>query len=97
MLEIAFDNGVVRLSAVKKAAYHLSARVSAEVSVTGNTIVCKLTQTPGSDATDTELEQVFRAVAMDYELREHIGEDTRQIRNAILAAAFAPLTSKLQG
>lgn len=94
-MRLEFERELVRLIAVKKAAYHLSAMISCEISVAGNLIVCDISSLDKA-ASDEEVRHAFRTTVLDYDLREQIGEKTETIRNAILAAAFAPLTSKLQ-
>lgn len=95
-LEVEFDNKVIRLSAVKKAAYQLSSLMTLDIAVISERIVCKIIPREASEIAASDLMHTLRTAVLDYDLREQIGEETRSIRNAILAAAFAPLTSKLQ-
>lgn len=83
----------MRLSAVKKAAYRLSDVAITDISVDGESIRCVLTPAEGADGSDAELDRLFRSTVLDEDLRERIGEQTTPLRNAILAMAFAPLTT----
>lgn len=97
-MQIEFDRGLIRLSAVKKAAYQLSSSLACEITLTAEKITCEVSSLDRGAASIQEADtaHVFRTTVLDYDLREQIGEKTETMRNAILAAAFAPLTSKLQ-
>lgn len=90
---LTFDPKVVRLSAVKKAAYRLSDVVTAEISLSEGGITCRLVPVPGSEESEERLEHLFRTAALDQELREQIADETAPLRNAILALAFSPIVS----
>lgn len=85
------DPGLYGISAVKKAAYRLADRsfVAIEV-VKGGPIRVTLTPKSGTVAS-ADLEGSFRNELLDQELRETIAEETRRVRNLLLAHAFSGL------
>lgn len=91
---VTFDGRVVRLEAVKKAAYRLSDIVDVQIDIDGDTIRCSLSPAPGHDEGSDALGHRFRSTVLDEDLRERLAEQTAPLRNAILAMAFAPLTQR---
>lgn len=90
MAEVFFASSVARLSAVKKAAYRLSAICDTDIVPTDDGVRCFLRQLGKQDRID--LSALFRSTVLDYELREDISEKTAPFRDALLAVTFAPLT-----
>lgn len=89
MPEVYLASSVARLSAVKKAAYRLSAICDTDIQPDEVGAKCILTPIGGQDA--GELAAIFRSAALDYELREEIASKTASFRDALLALTFAPL------
>jgi His-Xaa-Ser system protein HxsD len=83
------DASVYRLSAVKKAAYRLADRCFVQIeAIAGGCIQVTLTTKSGNTQLDM-LEGDFRNELLDQDLREIIAEETKGIRNLILAQAFS--------
>ena len=91
MRRTSFDRRVLSTEAVKKAAYVFIDRFSAQFEIDGDSLVCTLQFVNGipEDAEDGIL-QVFEQEVLDYDLRESIGRETADVRNAILALALRP-------
>lgn len=89
MPEVYLASSVARLSAVKKAAYRLTAICDTEILPDADGARCILSPARGQEA--DELPAIFRATALDYELREEIASKTAPYRDALLALTFAPL------
>ncbi len=92
---LRFDQSAYDLDSVKRAAYRFSDRFAVEIFVEDRHVACKVffprSITP--DAQEQTLAE-FRKELLDQDLRRSISAETAQIRNAILALAFAP--SRLQ-
>jgi His-Xaa-Ser system protein HxsD len=73
--------------AVQRAAYRLSDRASCEIVVGESAIEVVLT--PLGDADATTIVAELRNEALDQVLRERIREETRDMRNLVLALAFS--------
>lgn len=93
-VELSFDTRVVRLSALKKAAYRLSGALTVSFNLVGDGVTCRLKPSPGTEWDAAQVEHTFRTAALDQELREQIAEQTETLRNAVLSVAFAPLTAR---
>lgn len=93
-MDISFDRRVVRLDAVKKAAYRLSETATVQIRIDGEAIHCSVSAAPGSAGLPEQLVHQFQSTVLDEDLREQIAERTAPLRTAILAMAFAPLTKK---
>ena len=91
MRRISFDRRILSTEAVKKAAYVFIDRFSAHFDIEDDTLVCTLQFVNGipEDAEDGIL-QAFEQEVLDYDLRESIGRETADVRNAILALALRP-------
>lgn len=91
MRRISFDRRVFSTAAVKKAAYVFIDRFSVQFDIEGDALVCTLQFVNGipEDARDGIL-QAFEQEVLDYDLRESIGRETADVRNAILALALRP-------
>ena len=87
---IQFDNRVVSVLAIKKAAYKFIHLFAAQISLEGDKIQCHLHFTPPQDeARSTSIAEDFNKEVLDQDLREHIRTETRQIRDLIFAHAFS--------
>ena len=91
MRRISFDRRILSTEAIKKAAYVFIDRFSAHFDIEDDTLVCTLQFVNGipEDAEDGIL-QAFEQEVLDYDLRESIGRETADVRNAILALALRP-------
>lgn len=89
-LEIRISADLYSVDTVKRAAYRLIDRASADIRPDGSWLVCRLL--PIAQLTDEDakkLERDFHAEILDQDLRQTIGKETEAIRNAILAFAFS--------
>jgi His-Xaa-Ser system protein HxsD len=83
------DTAVYRLAAVKKAAYRFGDRCHVELA-TAEPDRVKVTLTPKRLIEDAAyLAGEFRNEALDQELREVVAEETRGVRDVLLAQAFS--------
>jgi His-Xaa-Ser system protein HxsD len=84
----SFDLSSYSLDAVQRAAYRLSDRASCEILVEEGAVEVVLT--PLEDADDVAgMVAELRNEALDQVLRERIREETRDVRNLVLALAFS--------
>jgi His-Xaa-Ser system protein HxsD len=87
---IRFDDRIISLSAVKKAAYKYISTFAVDFSLENNEIVCALTFTaPTSEELSAKFAEDFKKEALDQDLREQIKTETAPIRNLIFALAFS--------
>ena len=87
---IRFDDRVINLPAVKKAAYKYINLFAVDFSLNSNEILCSLTFTsPTTEELGLRLAEDFKKEALDQDLREQIRIETEQIRNLIFALAFS--------
>jgi His-Xaa-Ser system protein HxsD len=94
-VRLTLDSSVYSLDAVKKAAYRFSDRFAADISATPDQIICDLTYAPGlGEGEQASMVAEFRKELLDQDLRETIGRETAAVRNAILAVAFSPVSSR---
>jgi His-Xaa-Ser system protein HxsD len=83
----SFDLSSYSLDAVQRAAYRLSDRASCEILVEEGAVEVVLT--PLGDGDVAEMVAELRNEALDQVLRERIREETRDVRNLVLALAFS--------
>lgn len=87
---IRFDDRVISLPAVKKAAYKYINSFAVDFSLESNEILCSLTFTaPTTEEVALKLVEDFKKEALDQDLREQIKKETEPIRNLIFALAFS--------
>ncbi len=87
---IRFDDRVISLPAVKKAAYKYINSFAVDFSLQNNEILCSLTFTaPTAEELALRLAEDFKKEALDQDLREQIKTETEPIRNLIFALAFS--------
>ena len=87
---IHFDDRVISLSAVKKAAYKYINSFAVDFSLNSNQILCSLTLTASTtEELALRLAEDFKKEALDQDLREKIKTETEPIRNLIFALAFS--------
>lgn len=88
---VNFDSRVVRLEAIKKAAYRFGDRLSIGIELIEPCLV-RATLEPrvvtDDDRTD-HLVGEFRNEVLDQELREVVAKETEAVRNLILVQAFS--------
>jgi His-Xaa-Ser system protein HxsD len=83
----SFDLTSYSLDAVQRAAYRLSDRASFEILVEEGAVEVVLTPLEDGDVAGMVAE--LRNEALDQVLRERIREETRDVRNLVLALAFS--------
>lgn len=89
-LLIRFDDRIINLPAVKKAAYKYINSFAVDFSLKDNEILCSLTFTaPITEELSLRLAEDFKKEALDQDLREQIKKETEPIRNLIFALAFS--------
>jgi len=94
-MRLTLDSAVYRLDAVKKAAYRFIDRFAIDIRLENGSVVCDLIFSPHmTEEVRTALVVDFRKEILDQDLRERISEETAAVRNAILAVAFAPVSSR---
>lgn len=86
-----FDPAVCRLSAVKKAAYRFTEQFSVTVEIEENRIVATLRELGRTPSRRCDPRR-FPNEALDQELRELVAEETRPVRDILLAQAFSGLS-----
>ena len=87
---IRFDDRVISLPAVKKAAYKYIDSFAVDFNLQNNEILCSLKFTaPATEELSLKLAEDFKKEALDQELREQIKTETEPIRNLIFALAFS--------
>jgi His-Xaa-Ser system protein HxsD len=87
---IRFDDRIITLPAVKKAAYKYINSFAVDFSLKDNEILCSLTFTPpATEELALRLAEDFKKEALDQDLREQIKTETEPIRNLIFALAFS--------
>lgn len=90
-IDLVLDIRTYRLRAIKKAAYRLANRFTAELgSPSGDLLPVSLILPTGvGPAAADEAARSFLRELLDQELREEVAEETRPIRALILAQAFS--------
>lgn len=87
---VSFDDRIISLPAVKKAAYKYINSFAVDFSLKTNEILCSLTFTaPTTEEDSSRLAEDFKKEALDQDLREQIKNETEPIRNLIFALAFS--------
>ena len=89
-VETEFSAATFALETVKKSAYRLLDRFSADIRAEGKFIKCRLEfRTPVSQEQAQKAVMDFRDDVLDQDLRRIVAEETAPMRNAILAHAFS--------
>lgn len=88
-LILEFESQVYRLSAVKKAAYKFGDRFHAQVSLGDGSTIRVLLQAKSPLESPDHVAGEFCNEVLDQELREQVAEETRPIRDLLLAQAFS--------
>lgn len=87
---VSFDASVYDADSIKKAAYTIAAQAAVDIRRAGSEWECELHfLRPTPPALMQEAVASFRIEVLDQDLRASIAEETREVRNAILAVAFS--------
>jgi len=87
---VAFEGGLFRVEAIKRAAYKLSASVVCDIRIEPSGISCKLTPVRALSPEDSaRLVSEFKIEVLDQDLRLAISDETAALRAAILGYAFS--------
>lgn len=87
---VSFDASVFNTDTIKKAAYAIAAQAAVDIRRVGSEWECELHfLRPTPPALIQEAVASFRIEVLDQDLRASIAEETREVRNAILAVAFS--------
>jgi His-Xaa-Ser system protein HxsD len=87
--QLSFEAALHSGDAIQRAAYRLSDRLSCDLTSDGPCFRCTLhIPSDSTDDVDATLAE-FRNEVLDQTLRERIRNETRDVRNLILALAFA--------
>src|SRR5689334_15002900 len=85
-----FDPSVCRLGAVKKAAYRFSAHFDVQIEAGEGAVRVTLRPRPSAPSWPCDLGS-FPTEVLDQELRELVAEETKGVRDLLLAQAFSGL------
>ena len=87
---VSFSSHVYGLDEIKRAAYRFLDVMSVDVTPCGDEIVCtaNFIQATNKDEAQKILND-FKIEVLDQDLRRAIAEETKEVRNAILAYAFS--------
>ena len=89
-VETEFSAEAFSLETVKKSAYRMLDRFSADIRAEGTVISCRLDfRIPVSQEHARKAVMDFRDEVLDQDLRHIVAEETAPMRNAILAYAFS--------
>jgi His-Xaa-Ser system protein HxsD len=89
-VRLTIDTAVYRLSAVQKTGYRLAKRLTLALGVlAGTRLTAVLLPAVGTRMDVRELIELFYRELCDQELRESIGEQTKDVRALLLAHAFS--------
>ncbi len=86
---IEFDAASHSLIAIKKALYRISDLATAEITVTDNSICCRLLPLSGKDLFTHDLVNRLRREVLDQDLREKIADESKSYRDIILGYVFS--------
>jgi His-Xaa-Ser system protein HxsD len=90
-IRLCVDLAVYRLSAIQKTGYRLAARCTVVLGeMEGSQVSVTLLFRSGTAQSDAmEVARLFFQELLDQELREQVGEETKPLRNLIIAQAFS--------
>jgi His-Xaa-Ser system protein HxsD len=87
---VVFSSDVHGIDDVKRAAYRFIDVVSIDITLSDNDIVCVLNFVKDTNEDDAQkIVNDFKIEVLDQGLRRAIAEETKEIRNAVLAYAFS--------
>jgi His-Xaa-Ser system protein HxsD len=94
---VDFDSSVQGLGALDAAAYRLIGTATCRIDRVGDRYVCRLAPSTnpqkGAALSPDDLEERFRNIVADENLRTRVAEKTEGVRNVILALAFGSLAA----
>lgn len=85
---VVFDARHHSFDAVQRAAYRFSDRLTADLAQDGTNLRCRLTFLEEDGDEEATVAQ-FKVEVLDQVLRERIREETKDVRNLVLALAFS--------
>lgn len=85
---IDFAAELFRPLAIQKAAYRFAARCSVQLEALADRRIRAVLTARGSDSELTAIAEQFRIEVLDQELREAVADETRRVRDLLLAQAF---------
>ncbi|KPA88207.1 His-Xaa-Ser system protein HsxD [Pseudomonas asplenii] len=90
LAELTFDSKLYGAEAVQKAAYRAMHAFTLDLTVDGESILCRLVGniTTEQEAFERAVEE-FRKDVLDYQLRAQLQAETAPIRNLIMGLAFS--------
>lgn len=87
---VSFSSHVYGLDEIKRAAYRFIDVLSVDVMPSGDEIVCTLNFIHPRSADEAQkILNDFKIEVLDQDLRKAIAEETKEVRNAVLAYAFS--------
>jgi His-Xaa-Ser system protein HxsD len=89
VLRVTFSASEYSADALQRATYRLAHSLSGDVRRVNDDLVCNLYVDSSCETPSADLEADFRKAAVDEVLRARIREETRDVRNIILALAFS--------
>jgi len=90
-IRVKIDTGIFRLSAIKKAAYRLGSHYYIQLEKTTDKYIDVILQ-PKDAKILQNASGVFRNEILDQELREIVAEETKLIRDLLLAQVFSSVS-----
>lgn len=87
--ELTFDSSATPLDAIQRAIYRLSDRLSCDLSIADGRCHCTVHTCDDSAISMDEVVAQLRNEVLDETLRQRVREETREVRNLILALAFS--------
>jgi len=95
---ITFDASLFSADVIKKAAYTIASHAAVDIRRDNTLWSCELQFVkPMPTAIVDEIVANFRIEVLDYDLRERIGAETREVRNSVLAVAFSKTALQSDG
>jgi His-Xaa-Ser system protein HxsD len=87
--QVEFDASLHSADAIQRAVYRLSDRLSCDLAADVAAFRCTIHLDPEEPDRGDALLAEFRNTVLDETLRERIRDDTKEVRNLILALAFS--------
>ena len=87
---VSFSSHVYALDVIKRAAYRFIDVMSVDVTSSGDEIVCTANFVHATSKDEAQkIRNDFKIEVLDQDLRRAIAEETKEVRNAVLAYAFS--------
>lgn len=87
--DLTFDTSATPLDAIQRAIYRLSDRLSCDLSIDEGQCHCAVHTSHDSQIPIQDVVAQLRNEVLDETLRQRVREETREVRNLILALAFS--------